>query len=977
MDYLIASFMNKKHITIFTGLAFLAASWSWADSVFAQESGTGQKGMSGDTLVADFAPEEMIAMPFGDMSDRRITGAVDRIRIEDHEDKLTDNSYKTYIEDFAFGMFGTSDIRGNDYVIMVDGLIRDGSTSVSSFTDMMNVEQIEDITILKDAASRMLYGAYADKGIIMIRTKRGKAGRKEINIRYESDFGIPVSYPEYMDTPNYMILYNEARYNDGLDPLYSYDDIEAARSGADPLRYPNQDYYGSGEFLRDFKPQHKVSAEFLGGNKVAQYYLNLGYYNTSSILKLGEAKNQATNRFNIRGNVDVNVNKRIKITLDAAAIFNSYTGPNYNGVNFWNLSTSERVNAYPFLIPIDRIRPEDASIVDEAFAQRSVIDGKYLVGGSSTFPQNIYGDMMLGGYSNTMDRMAQVNVGIDIDLGFITDGIRFKSYFASDNYNAYTTTQANSYAVYNPTVQEDGTVAVSQVGVNNFVGTQKISGITFYRRTGWINALSYNRVFSDRHDIDIVLNSVMHNYKESGASYAERSANFGLRANYMYDGKYVVEYNSAYIGTSRFAQAHRWGYAHSVGLGWIISENSFMKNAEWLDWMKLRATYSRTKTDIDDVLNSYYLYKNTYSTGNNYNYGDGAGQNTIMVTTIGNPDLGWIKRNDINVGMEALMLDRSLSFEANWYYSGRFDIPEQRLSTLPTHIGGANFTPYENYGSYRTSGLEFRLGWNGKFGDFQVGLTANVLYNTSKVLQTDEVDYGPDMGYRQEVGKSHTAIWGLEADGLYTQEEIDMINDPSNSDVARPTFGTVYAGDVKYRDLNGDKVIDDKDLTVIGDSHAKFNYGLVIDLKWKNLGLLMYCHAQTGGSRLFQNSYYNVYGEMKYPTHIVNRWAYSPEQGIDTRATATYPRLSTLQSENNFRASSYWIGSTDYFSIPDIQLTYNFGNRVLSALRLQGLAVYVKATDLLLAGPEADKLRLNVAAEPQYRNYCVGLSIKF
>lgn len=977
MDYLIASFMNKKHITIFTGLAFLAASWSWADSVFAQESGTGQKGMSGDTLVADFAPEEMIAMPFGDMSDRRITGAVDRIRIEDHEDKLTDNSYKTYIEDFAFGMFGTSDIRGNDYVIMVDGLIRDGSTSVSSFTDMMNVEQIEDITILKDAASRMLYGAYADKGIIMIRTKRGKAGRKEINIRYESDFGIPVSYPEYMDTPNYMILYNEARYNDGLDPLYSYDDIEAARSGADPLRYPNQDYYGSGEFLRDFKPQHKVSAEFLGGNKVAQYYLNLGYYNTSSILKLGEAKNQATNRFNIRGNVDVNVNKRIKITLDAAAIFNSYTGPNYNGVNFWNLSTSERVNAYPFLIPIDRIRPEDASIVDEAFAQRSVIDGKYLVGGSSTFPQNIYGDMMLGGYSNTMDRMAQVNVGIDIDLGFITDGIRFKSYFASDNYNAYTTTQANSYAVYNPTVQEDGTVAVSQVGVNNFVGTQKISGITFYRRTGWINALSYNRVFSDRHDIDIVLNSVMHNYKESGASYAERSANFGLRANYMYDGKYVVEYNSAYIGTSRFAQAHRWGYAHSVGLGWIISENSFMKNAEWLDWMKLRATYSRTKTDIDDVLNSYYLYKNTYSTGNNYNYGDGAGQNTIMVTTIGNPDLGWIKRNDINVGMEALMLDRSLSFEANWYYSGRFDIPEQRLSTLPTHIGGANFTPYENYGSYRTSGLEFRLGWNGKFGDFQVGLTANVLYNTSKVLQTDEVDYGPDMGYRQEVGKSHTAIWGLEADGLYTQEEIDMINDPSNSDVARPTFGTVYAGDVKYRDLNGDKVIDDKDLTVIGDSHAKFNYGLVIDLKWKNLGLLMYCHAQTGGSRLFQNSYYNVYGEMKYPTHIVNRWAYNPEQGVDTRATATYPRLSTLQSENNFRASSYWIGSTDYFSIPDIQLTYNFGNRVLSALRLQGLAVYVKATDLLLAGPEADKLRLNVAAEPQYRNYCVGLSIKF
>ena len=976
MDYLIASFMNKKHITIFTGLAFLAVSSSFAAPAFAQADNPQQKALP-DTLAADFDPEEMIAMPFGSMSDRRITGAVDRIRIADYENILTDNSYKTYLKDFAFGMFGTSDIRGNDYVIMVDGLIRDGSSAVSNFTDMMNVEQIEDITILKDAASRMLYGAYADKGIIMIRTKRGKAGRKEINIRYESDFGIPVSYPEYLDAANYMILYNEARHNDGLDPMYSYEDIEAARSGADPLKYPNQDYYGSGEFLRDFKPQHKVSAEFLGGNKVAQYYLNLGYYNTSSILKLGEAKNQATNRFNIRGNVDVNVNKRIKITLDAAAIFNSYTGPNYNGANFWNLSTSERVNAYPFLIPIDRIRQEDASIVEEAFAQRSVIDGKYLVGGSSTFPQNIYGDMMLGGYSNTMDRMAQVNVGLDIDLGFITDGIRFKSYFASDNYNQYTTTQANSYAVYTPTVQDDGTVAISQVGVNNFVGTQKISGVAFYRRTGWTNALSYDRVFDDRHDVSVVLNSVMHNYKESGASYADRSANFGFRANYMYDGKYAVEYNSAYIGTSRFAKPHRWGYAQSVGLGWVISENSFMKNVRWIDWMKLRATYSQTKTDIDTVLGSYYLYTNTYSTGNNYNYGDGAGQNTIMVTTIGNPDLGWIKRNDVNVGLEALMLDRSLSFEANWYYSERFDIPERRTATLPTHIGGSSFIPYENYGSYSTSGLEFRLGWNRKFGDFRVGLTANVLYNTSNVIRKDEVNYGPGMEYRQAVGKSYTAIWGLEADGLYTQEEIDMINDPANTDVARPTFGTVHAGDVKYKDLNGDKVIDNEDMKVIGDSHPKFGYGLVIDLKWRNLGFMMYCYAQTGKSRLFQSSYYNVYGEMKYPAHLVNRWAYNPEQGVDTRATATYPRLSTLQSENNFRASSYWIGSTDYFSIPDMQLTYNFGHRVLSALRLSGLAVYVKATDLVLVGPEADKLRLNVAAEPQYRNYCVGLTIKF
>lgn len=920
------------------------------------------------------AADETVTVPFGNMSGRRVVSSVTQINMEDWQDKLMDNSWKTILDNAGFGMFGTSDIRGDKYVIMVDGLIRDGSSSVSNFTDMMNSEQIESITILKDAASRMLYGAYADKGIIMITTKRGHVGKRKINVYYESDFGVPVSLPGYMKTSDYMILYNEARANDGLSPMYSYEQIEAARSGNDPLQYPMQDYYGSGDFLNRFKPQHKVSLDFSGGNSRARYYLNVGYYNTSSVISNSD---QATNRFNVRGNVDVNLGKWVKVSLGAAAIFNSYKGANYLSKNFWNLTTSERVNSYPLLIPIDRIREEDMGLVEEATAQRSVIDGKWLVGGSRIFTQNLYGDLMLGGYSNTMDRMAQINVGLDIDFGFLTKGLYFKSYFASDNYNKYTTTQKNKYAVYAPTFLEDGKIAIEKIGVNDFVGSQAMSGVAFYRRLGWTNVLGYDRVFADRHDLSVTINSVMHNYKESGAAYADRSTNFGVRANYMFDRKYVVEYSGALIGTSRFAKAHRWGYAQAIGAGWVISENGFMKDAAWIDYLKLKASFAMSKTDIDSTLSSYYLYDNTYSSNGSFAYGDGAGSNGIMSVNIGNPDLVWIKKNDFNVGLEAAMLDRQLSLALNYYHTLRFDEPVRRTATRPSYIGGSKFLPLENFGSRSVDGLEVKLGWDRTFGDFSVNLVGSMIWYSPELINYDEVDYGSGMEYRRHSGKASDAIWGLVSEGLYTEEEIYAINDPGNTDVVRPTYGSVQAGDVRYRDMNGDKVIDDYDLTVLGNTHARFNYGLQVNLKYRNFGLYMYLFAQTGGSRLFQGNYYNVYGEMKYPEHLKGRWAYDPEHGIDTRSTATYPRLTTLQNTNNFRASSYWIGSTDYFAIPDIQLTYSFGKRVLSALHLSGLSLYVKATDTLLVGPDADKLRLNIGAEPQYRTYSVGMNIRF
>lgn len=220
-------------------------------------------------------------------------------------------------------------------------------------------------------------------------------------------------------------------------------------------------------------------------------------------------------------------------------------------------------------------------------------------------------------------------------------------------------------------------------------------------------------------------------------------------------------------------------------------------------------------------------------------------------------------------------------------------------------------------------------------------------------------------------------MWGYVAQGLYTQEEVDAINDPSNTDVVRPTFGEVKAGDIKYKNLNNDKVIDDYDMTVIGHSQVRANYGLTVDLQYKNFGLFIYAYARKGASRYFNGDYYHVYGEKKYPTHLTGRWAYDPENGIDNREGATHPRLTTLQNENNAKNSTWWIRSTDHFSLADVQLTYTFGPTMLKAMRLKGLMLYVKGQNLLTLGSNVKEMQLNVGSEPQYRYIAIGLNVKF
>jgi len=913
-------------------------------------------------------------LPFGKQKKNLYTGAVTQIDIENIKRNFSTSNFSTLLKSEGFGLIGTRNIRGSGSTIIIDGFVRDGDASVSALSDLLNTSEIETITILKDAGSRLFYGSLSDAGIIMITTKSGEANKRKINVQYEGSAGYALEYPKYLDAPNYMILYNEARRNDGLAPRYSDEEIESTRNNIDPVRYPNQDYY-SNTFLRTIKPQHRLVTEFSGGNNTAQYYLNMGWYNTSSIQQLGQADNLATNRINVRGKIDVKVNDFIKVDVGALAYFNSYEGANYNGSNFWALSTTERPNAYPFLIPIDRIIAADSKTVEDARAQKSTIFNDYLLGGSSVFTQNIYGDLLLGGYNNTIDRNSELNLGIDVDLQSILNGLKFRTHLGYDNYNAYRQTQKNTYAVYEPTFLADDSISIKAVGVNSFTGGQSIGGVSFYRRMSWANTLNYNQTFNNVHYLDLTALSLISTYKQTGFMYTEKAANFGLRASYAYDDKYIVEATGMLVGSPRFSTSKRWGFSPAVGLGWILTEEDFLKDINGIDFLKLKSSFGNTKTDIDAALSTYYMYQNVYNVGGVYNYGDGIGQNNYMVVQTGNTDIAWIERNEFNIGVESSILNRLLSFEFNYFESTRFNEITRLANTYPQFMGGGDFVAYQNYAKRMQKGFEADINFNKQINDFRIDIDFNMINLVPTRLVLDELDYGPGYEYRQRAGKANDGLWGLVANGLYTQDEIDKINDPSDQTVPKPNFGAVQAGDIKYVDIDNDKVIDEKDIKMIGNSQARFNYGLRINLGYKNFNLFVFGQAETGFYSFNNDSYNWVYGEMKYPAYLVNRWAYDPILGVDTRETATYPRLTTQNNTNNFRNSTFWLTKRDYFSIPAVQFTYDIP-KIRNFITLKEVSVYARVENLITVS--ADKYAtLNVGNSPQLRMYFLGIKADF
>ena len=471
-----------------------------------------------DTLTAAIdtdREDELVNLPFRKISKDEVVSAVSVLDVS----KIGRYDNNVWVNDATtgriIGLMGANNIRGigvgidvasetgtgtqsGNALFIVDGLPRDIST--------LRMSEVESISVLKDASAAVLYGTQAVNGVIMITTKRGFEGKSQAHVNFNYGIKSPIELPSYMNSADYMTWYNQARINDGLDPLYSDEDIEHYRSG-NPYRYPSIDYY-SDQWLRKFKNYYDINAEFRGGNKMAKYYVNAGWNSAGSLIDFGQWSKARNNVLNVRTNVDLKINDWINTEVDATALFrDNKTGRG----NFWNTAYTTRPNLYSPFIPINLIDPENSLLL----AHKNDIDGKYLFGGTTSYTSSIFSNGYAGGSFNGVGRRYTFNDRLNFDLDAITEGLTLSTNMAFDYGIFYNETVYNSVSVYEPTwdKDEDKIISLKQIGSDSRPGTKSVGNPYYQRRMGFSSTISYDRTFSDVHHVTANLVAFANQYK--------------------------------------------------------------------------------------------------------------------------------------------------------------------------------------------------------------------------------------------------------------------------------------------------------------------------------------------------------------------------------------------------------------------------------------------------------------------------------
>jgi TonB-linked SusC/RagA family outer membrane protein len=842
------------------------------------------------------------------------------------------------------GLYSSTNLRGiGTPLFIVDGLPRDYT--------YINLDEVEQITVLKDINSAILYGTKAVNGVVLVTTKRGVALKKQVNVSGNYGISIPSALPQYLSSADYMALNNEARQNDGLAQLYDPATIDNYRMG-NKYRYPSTDYY-SNEYLKSFKPFSRVTTDFSGGNNTLKYFIYMGWDEKGSLMNFGEGKTAKEDKFNFRGNVDMKINNWIRSSIDGVAVLDNNKGALGN---FYAEAATRLPQLYAPLIPISLIMNPNANALLKS--RKNDVDGKYLLGGTPSYLTNAFADGYSAGTSENIDRMLSFNNRIDFDLKALVDGLAFHTNLSFDFFTSYNQVVQNSYSVYTPTwdAANDSIVSLVQNGSDARSGNQNISGQYFQRRIGFYGLLDYDKTFGV-HRVQGSLSGFGNQIATQNVVQPDKNLNFGLRLMYSYKDKYSADFSGALVKSGRLPEGNRSAFSPSLGLAWLISSENFMSAIPAVNYLKLKASAGILNTDAG--ITGYYYYDNIYGGASSYSWYDAAAYNGTISTIGGNPRLSFEKRKEINLGFESVLFDHKLSLDFNAFSS----IYSNQMTRLNNSYPGyfANYVPYGNYNENSYRGVELGLSFNKSFGDLSFSVGANGLLMDNKVLKRDET-WSQDYLYRK--GRPVDALFGLVADGLFMDQ-----NDINNH--ASQMFGIAKPGDIKYVDQNKDGIIDDNDQVQIGRSWAPFTYGLNMKISYKGLTLYALGNGSIGRDAYISNNYYWVDGNDKYSTYIVERWTEA------TKTTATLPRLSSQTNNNNHRVSTFWLYKDNFFTLNHMQLTWTIPGEAVQMSKMKNFSVYVYGSNLFTISRYRDIRELNVGSEPQYRSFSLGVKALF
>ncbi|MEI6753261.1 MAG: SusC/RagA family TonB-linked outer membrane protein [Paludibacter sp.] len=859
--------------------------------------------------------------------------------------------FQSLLDSYGAGTKGGYNLLGlGDALVIVDGLPRDASN--------LQPEEIEDITILKDVNSALLYGSQAKNGVIKIKTKRGEANKKIIRTSIETGVNTPVVLPKYLNSQNYMTLYNEAQTNDDPNKVPDYKEIPYY-DGSNPFRYPDVDYY-SKDFVKPYSNTTRFIGEFSGGNNVASYYANMGWEHSDVLYKANNNQNNGSDRLRLRGNVDFNVTDHIKSYIDAAFTFNTSTGLR---TDFFSMASTFRPNDYSPLLPVEAF--EDPTLIDPLIH----VNGNNILGGNSlisknSYGKNIYGEFNLAGYSRNYNNNMQFNTGIIFDLEDLTKGLTLRADVSFDTYASYAESIQNTYALYEP-VWNNVTGKISSINTINSdsrTGVLTLSSGAQQRTIGTNILLDYDRTFNKSHHIASSLLAYYSTATVQGSVHADRSAHLGFRLAYDYKNCYIVDFTGALINSVKLAPGHRLSFSPSLGLGWVISNDKFWTANKIVDYIKVKASAGILQTDASDNF-GYNQFKEIYSPSYSLATGDVGGYSfpSTFVAQTANYNLGLEKMKNLNAGFEAAFFDKSLFLDANYFLTHYADIITQRLNYYPGMI--STFIPYENYNETSYTGLDVSLKYQKNFGKLHFSAGLNVLYSISEYVKRDEIH---NNAYQYLVGKPTDTFWGLKNLGFFSTDAEAL--------AANQRFGAIRRGDIKYADMDGNGSIDDNDKTAIGNSSPRIMGDLNLSIGYQGFSLFVTASTRLGYNWMMSttespNSYFWVDGSKKYSEIVLNRWTDA------TAATATYPRLTAQTSQNNFRTSDFWMVNGNDLTISRVQLNYEVPSKLFKNIFIKSLSAYVRGNNLLMLAQDAQLRQTNVNVST--RNFALGLKISY
>ena len=959
-----------------------------------------QTAEDGDSVVA----KKKVHVAFRDMDADQLLGGVAYVDMEELQKK----DYTTgSLEDMyaLVGGWNGNNLWGMDNdrldnndnynmpLVIIDGVKRPSNNVLPS--------EIEQITFLKGAQAVVLYGAKGAKGAILITTKRSKVDGLQIQANANTGFHVAKEFPEYIGSAEYMTLYNEARMNDGLDPRYTQQDIYNHASGINPYRYPNVNYF-SDEYVRKAYNRSEGTLEIQGGGTRAHFYTNINYYRTEDLLNFGVAKENYTDRFSVRGNVDLVINKLIKGFANvSAAFYNEHK----NKGDFWREAAGIEVvngnwvyngkygrpnfpeNAAP-LIPIDMVDENASKALAILGKSLNLLDGKYFPGGTKATQNNAIADCYFGGKTQAVSRQFQFDAGIIYDMNKFVKGLSFKTLFSIDYAANYSLSYDNKYAVFIPTWSnynsEDIIVGLTQQNDEIVTGHMAMSDTKYRQTISWNGHFDYDHTFADKHHFTGMLLANMFTTTASGTYHRYANANLGLQVGYDYMGRYFADVSMAGVHSARLPEGNREAISPSFTIGWNIAKENFLKDS-FIDDLLISANYSNLNEDIDVYMNAnnstknYYLYDALWSTtGSGFSWNEGTSTNRTFSTMGSNPSLDFIHRKEFSVSLRGSFFNRLITTELTFFNTDMDGFIVQNPTIFPSHLqnglSGGSFKPAINKNIQNRKGLDFSITAQKQFGQVhaQLGVVGTYL-NTKNTVYDELVEYD----YQHKEGRAIDAIWGYKCLGFYTNDDF-VVNETTGRVSLRdglPTpkiGGTIQPGDLKYEDVNGDGVLDSKDQVDLGKKGtygSPLTMGVNLTLKYKNWTLFVLGNGQFGAYDLKNNGYYYMSGDGKYSVFARGRW--TPE----TAETATHPRLTSLSSANNSAASTFWLYSTDRFNLRKVQLTYDFPEEMFNGKWVKALSIYLNGNDLLTIAKERKLMETNVGTAPQTRFYNLGVKV--